>query len=70
VVYGWIGAAHQLGASLAAVGAGTIRTQFGDYRSAFWISGAVCFATAFVFLTIGRRALKPALDLAEPVPAG
>jgi len=40
VVYGWIYTAHQLGASLAALGAGSIRTYLGDYRDAFWISGA------------------------------
>ena len=33
VVYGWIGASHQLGASMAAFGAGAIRTSLGDYRS-------------------------------------
>jgi sugar phosphate permease len=68
VVYGWIGVAHQLGASLAAIGAGTIRTQWGDYRSPFWISGAICFATAFVFPTLGRRALTPAAETLNPVP--
>jgi sugar phosphate permease len=51
VVYGWIGASHQLGASLAAIAAGTIRTEFGKYDAAFWLSGAICFATAFVFIT-------------------
>ncbi|HEU0123109.1 MAG TPA: MFS transporter [Bryobacteraceae bacterium] len=49
-VYGWIGAAHQLGASVAALGAGTIRTEMGDYSLAFWTSGAICFATAFLFV--------------------
>ncbi len=29
VIYGWIGASHQLGASLAAFGAGAIRTELG-----------------------------------------
>ncbi|WP_202901710.1 MFS transporter [Bryobacter aggregatus] len=50
VVYGWIGASHQLGASLAAFGAGAIRTGLGKYDLAFWLSGGVCFAVAFVFL--------------------
>ena len=39
VIYGWIGASHQLGASMAAFGAGAIRTMLGDYRLAFWIAG-------------------------------
>ncbi len=69
VVYGWIGAAHQLGASLAAIGAGLIRTQTGNYSGAFWISGTICFATAFVFLTVGKRALRLRVEQAEPVAA-
>lgn len=69
VVYGWIGAAHQLGASLAAIGAGVIRTQSGDYRAAFWISGAICFLTAFLFLNLGGRFLRPQPRFAAPVHA-
>jgi sugar phosphate permease len=60
VVYGWIGAAHQMGASLAAFGAGTIRTVLGDYRDTFWIAGALCFLAAFSFVTLGRQALRGA----------
>ncbi|MEO8451318.1 MAG: MFS transporter, partial [Gemmatimonadota bacterium] len=67
VVYGWIGASHQLGASMAAFGAGAIRTELGDYRLAFWISGTLCLLAGLSFLTIGRRALQartPALGAA------
>jgi nitrate/nitrite transporter NarK len=59
VIYGWIGAAHQLGASLAALGAGTIRTVLGNYETAFWAAGALCFLAAFSFVTVGRRSLSP-----------
>ena len=55
VVYGWIAASHQLGASMAAFGAGAIRSGLGDYRVAFWIAGALCVAAGVSFLTIGRR---------------
>ncbi len=65
VIYGWIGASHQMGASLAALGAGTIRTSFGDYSSAFWIAGSVCFLTAFAFL-LGKRALAAKTSFPEP----
>lgn len=58
VIYGWIGAAHQLGASLAALGAGVIRTQAGSYQGAFWMSGTLCFLTALLFVTVGRQALR------------
>jgi sugar phosphate permease len=50
VVYGWIAAFHQLGAAIAAASAGMIRTEFGDYRGAFWIAGTICFLTGIGFL--------------------
>jgi len=55
VVYGWIGASHQLGASLAAFGAGAIRTGLGAYQLAFWIAGGLCILAGLSFITIGRR---------------
>jgi predicted MFS family arabinose efflux permease len=55
VVFGWIAASHQLGASLAAFGAGAIRTSLGDYSVAFWTAGVLCVAAGLSFLTIGRR---------------
>jgi sugar phosphate permease len=58
VVYGWIGASHQLGASLAAFGAGAIRSSLGDYRTAFWIAGGLCVLAGFSFLSIGRRTFR------------
>ena len=64
VIYGWIGASHQLGAALAAVGAGFIRTHAGDYRDAFWISGTVCFLTGVAFLfTAGPLSTRLPLPL-------
>jgi predicted MFS family arabinose efflux permease len=64
VIYGWIGASHQLGASMAAFGAGAIRTVAGDYRLAFWIAGTLCVLAGTSFLTIGRRpfAARPSLN--------
>jgi sugar phosphate permease len=55
VVYGWIAASHQLGASLAAFGAGAARTALGDYRLAFWIAGSLCVGAGVSFVTVGRR---------------
>jgi sugar phosphate permease len=60
VIYGWIGASHQLGASMAAFGAGTIRSISGDYQPAFWIAGVLCILAGLSFLTVGRRALQSA----------
>jgi sugar phosphate permease len=64
VIYGWIGASHQLGASMAALGAGTIRTLLGDYRMAFWIASVLCLIAGTAFITVGRRALAPRAALA------
>jgi predicted MFS family arabinose efflux permease len=64
VIYGWIGASHQLGASMAAFGAGAIRTRLGEYRLAFVIAGGLCVLAGLAFLTVGRRtfpARAPAL---------
>ena len=55
VIYGWIGASHQLGASAAAFSAGAIRTVSGDYQLAFWIAGVLCVAAGASFLMMGRR---------------
>jgi sugar phosphate permease len=72
VFYGWIGASHQLGASLAAFGAGVVRTMLGDYRTAFWIAGALCVLAGVSFLTVGRRTChaSPSLANLSGAPAG
>jgi sugar phosphate permease len=66
VVYGWIGASHQLGASLAAFGAGAIRTELGEYRWAFLIAGTLCLVAGASFLTVGRRALRAPAVMPHP----
>jgi MFS family permease len=57
VIYGWVVAAHQLGAALAASGAGLIRTQAGNYQDAFWIAGTLCSLTGVAFLFIRKPLL-------------
>ncbi|HYE84957.1 MAG TPA: MFS transporter [Vicinamibacterales bacterium] len=59
VIYGWIGASHQLGASMAAFGAGAIRTELGEYRVAFMIAGVLCLIAGASFLFVARS-LRPA----------
>jgi sugar phosphate permease len=72
VIYGWIGASHQLGASMAAFGAGAIRTGLGDYRVAFLIAGVLCLVAGASFLIVGRQALRsqPLALRADPVSVG
>ena len=54
VVYGWVFAGHQLGAALAAWGAGAIRDHTGSYQLAFVIAGASCLVAAAGVLRIRR----------------
>lgn len=55
VVYGWIGAFHQIGASLAAFGAGSIRTTTGNYHGAFVAAAILCFIAASSFVVTRQR---------------
>jgi predicted MFS family arabinose efflux permease len=55
IVFGWVMAAHQVGAGIAALGAGIIRTETGAYHMAFLSSGLLCLTAAFLALAIGRR---------------
>jgi predicted MFS family arabinose efflux permease len=55
VMFGWIVAAHQLGAATAAFGAGALRTALGGYVEAFTIAGALCVVAAVLVLGIDRR---------------
>ncbi|MEI9894079.1 MAG: MFS transporter [Chthoniobacter sp.] len=74
MMFGWIIAAHQVGAALAAWGAGLIRTVEGAYDHAFFISGSLCVLTAAGVLFIGRRpaaahsSLIPSGAMASPAP--
>jgi predicted MFS family arabinose efflux permease len=61
VLFGWIFAAHQFGAALAAWGAGAARTWFGDYAWAFGTAGLLCLFASGLVVRIGRGP--------EPVPA-
>jgi MFS family permease len=61
VVFGWVFAAHQLGAAAAASAAGLIRTESGDYLVAFVSGAALCLVAALVTQAIRRPASTPAL---------
>jgi sugar phosphate permease len=67
VMYGWIAASHQVGASLAALGAGSIRTVTGEYTWAFWTAGLLCLGAGLSFVTVGRRSFA-AHAASTPVP--
>ncbi|KYC38871.1 MFS transporter [Scytonema hofmannii PCC 7110] len=55
VMFGWIVAAHQIGAATATLTAGTMRTVLGTYMQAFILSGVLCILAALFVLRIGRN---------------
>jgi MFS family permease len=63
VVFGWVFAAHQLGAAAAALGAGAIRDSTGEYTYAWFGAAAMCTVAAVISATIRKdKTVK------EPVP--
>jgi hypothetical protein len=54
LVFGWIFAAHQLGAATAAWGAGLTRTLLLTYTPALYAAGMACLVAAVMALVIGR----------------
>ncbi len=69
LMFGWIFAAHQLGAATAALGAGLVHMWLGGYPVAFVMSGALCLCAAGLVLRIGYPGARPAAPL-QPVQAG
>ena len=68
IVFGWIFASHQIGASFAAWAAGASRQWTGTYNYAFVSGGVLCILAAGLSLRIGKRERDPGL-LPQPAPA-
>lgn len=66
VVFGWVFAAHQLGAAAAALAAGAVRDATGQYTYAWFAAAAMCTIAAVISATIRKDARKPE---SIPVPA-
>ncbi len=64
VVFGWVFAAHQLGAAAAALGAGIIRDTFGAYTYAWWGGAVMCGVAAALSFAV-RRGAAPADESTE-----
>ena len=54
IVYGWVFAAHMIGAAIAAWVAGVVRDTVGDYAIAFIAAGWIAIVAGFAALAIGR----------------
>ena len=66
VVFGWVFAAHQLGAAAAALAAGAVRDATGQYTYAWFAAAAMCTIAAVISATIRKDTGAKA---AVPVPA-
>jgi sugar phosphate permease len=66
-VFGWVSAAHQIGASVVALGAGMVHTWLGDYLVAFMTAGALCLVASGLILSLTRKAASPLV--LQPVAA-
>jgi sugar phosphate permease len=64
MIFGWVFAAHQLGAAVAAYGAGLTRTLLLTYNPALFAAGAACIVAALMALSIRRRVRPPVPALA------
>jgi sugar phosphate permease len=71
ILFGWIFFGHQVGAALAAYGAGVFRVWFGDYGVAFTTAGLLALGAAGLALTIRQRpgGVPAAVGLPAPTPA-
>ena len=54
VVFGWVFAAHMVGAGISAWAAGVIRESTGSYDVAWWSAGVLCLAAAVACLFVPR----------------
>jgi predicted MFS family arabinose efflux permease len=65
MVFGWIFAAHQLGAAAAAFGAGQVRTLLLTYNPALFAAGAACLVAAMLVMAIRLRPAAAAAPTAK-----
>jgi len=69
IVFGWVFTAHQLGAAIAAFGAGLTRTELLTYVPAFYAAGGACIIASALVLLIrkaGPQAVAPVTPAPQP----
>jgi predicted MFS family arabinose efflux permease len=63
VVFGWVFAAHQIGAAIAATAAGLTRDHLGTYTPAWFVAGGLCLVAS----SLSVRMPDPTAGTPEPV---
>ena len=66
VVFGWVFASHQIGAALAASGAGVIHDRLGAYDTAFYVAGGLALIAAVLSVGIRRSTVQWRVAFEEP----
>ena len=66
IVFGWVFAAHQLGAAAAALGAGLIRDTLGTYTCAWWGGAALCVVAAVLSIVVRRTPTPTRVNVGAP----
>jgi predicted MFS family arabinose efflux permease len=59
IIFGWVFAAHMVGAAVAATVTGVIRDSAGDYATAWFLAGGLAVLAAIAVLLIPRRRSSP-----------
>jgi MFS family permease len=54
VVFGWVFASHQVGAAIAATGAGLTRDHLGTYAPAWYVAGGLCMIASVLSLRLRK----------------
>ncbi|BDY26360.1 MFS transporter [Mycolicibacterium mageritense] len=65
VVFGWVFASHQIGAAIAAAGAGWLRDLNGNYDMAFYLAAGLCFVAAVFSGSIRKVQVESPITAAD-----
>ncbi|WP_461047760.1 MFS transporter [Terrabacter koreensis] len=68
IVFGWVFASHQLGAAVAALGAGLVRDQLGTYDLAWYAAAVLCVLAAVMCVAI--RTARPVEPSSRRIDSG
>lgn len=68
IVFGWVFAAHMVGAAVAAAASGALRAATGDYLVAWLVAGGLAILAGLACLAIPRT--PQGADRPDPVPVG
>jgi MFS family permease len=67
VVFGWVFAAHMIGAAVSAAVSGAMRTATGDYVSAWMLAGTLAILAGLTCLIIPKAASVTSVDATSPM---